>query len=90
LQTVVAATLLLRGDSTERRELLDRIDRAAERIEQLVATLDRYEASGRVQVDSFDAQSELERQRTDLLLRARSLSTSGSQPAPVEETGGPV
>jgi hypothetical protein len=88
LQTIVAATLLLRRDSTERSELLDRIDRAAERIEQLVATLDRYEASDGLHIESFDAQSELERQRIDLMRRARSLSTSGSQPAPIEETGG--
>jgi hypothetical protein len=88
LQTIVAATLLLRGDTAERRELLDRIDRAAERIELLVATLDRYEESDGLQMQSFDARSELERQRVELLRRARSLSTNGSQSAPLEETGG--
>ena len=88
LQTIVAATLLLRMNPVERRELLDRIDRSAERIEQLVATLDRYESSGRLESESFDARSELERQRVELLRRAHSMSTNGSPAASIEETGG--
>jgi len=78
LQTIVAATLLLRHEATDTSELLDRIDRAAERIERLVATLDSYESSRLVESESFDPRSELERQRAELLDRARSLSSGGS------------
>jgi len=88
LQTIVAATLLLRHGASDPDELLDRINRAAERIERLVTTLDRYEASGLDESESFDARSELERQRAELLRRAKSLSSSGSQPTPVEQNSG--
>src|SRR5258708_5944497 len=54
LQTIVAATLLLRHGATDTSELLDRIDRAAERIERLVTTLDSYESSRLVESESFD------------------------------------
>lgn len=90
LQTIVAATLLLRHGAADSHELLDRINRAAERIERLVTTLDRYEASalGLRESESFDAGLELERQRAELLSRAHSLSSSAKQPAPAEQTGG--
>jgi hypothetical protein len=78
LQTIVAATLLLRHGATDTSELLDRIDRAAERIERLVTTLDSYESSRLVESESFDPRSELERQRAELVHRARSLSSGGS------------
>jgi len=87
LQTIVAATLLLRHGASDPGELLDRIDRAAERIERLVTTLDRYETSGLGESESFDARSELERQRAELLSRAKSLSSSGSRSAPAEQNG---
>jgi len=71
LQTVVAATVLLRRHNTKEVHLLDRIDRAALRIQKLVVALDLYEPRWEELQQSFDAGTELGKQHDHLTAMAR-------------------
>ena len=71
LQTITAATLLLKHHGARDAHLLDRIDRAAGRIQKLVATLDVYEPKWDQLDDSFDAKVELSEQHDHLAATAQ-------------------
>jgi hypothetical protein len=79
LQTITAATLLLKHHGAQDAHLLDRIDRAAGRIQKLVATLDVYEPKWDQLEDSFDAKVDLGEQHDHLTATAQQ-AVAGTRP----------